>query len=184
VHEGAQVGRIARLEPGTFENGSVYQHAVAFYILALLRAGRAEQAAESFQRLLPTNPDNFDCRRTAEPYCTGNFYCGPGHPRAGQNFFTWFTGNAAWLLRLGFEEMLGVKAGFDGLIINPQAPAAWSKWQVQRHYRGCHYNLHFIRDRNAEAMMISVNGQPLTGNTIPPLSTTQAVIQVALPALP
>ena len=56
VHEAAEVGRIARLEPGTFENASIYQHAVSFHIFANLAIGEKEKAFRTFVNLLPTNP--------------------------------------------------------------------------------------------------------------------------------
>ncbi len=173
------VGRIAKLEPGTFENGSVYQHAAAFYILALFRAGKADKAVGCLERLLPSNPENHASRRTSEPYCTGNFYCGPGHPRAGQNFFTWFTGNASWLLRIGFDEMLGVKAGFDGLEINPKLPSGWNEIQVRRKYRECIYQLHFKRQPGIEKLIITIEGNPLPGNIIPPLKQDAAEVTIS-----
>ena len=182
--EADEIGRIARLEPGTFENGAVYQHAVAFYILALLRAGRPDQAVNLFLRLLPTNPVNHDARRTSEPYCTGNFYCGPDHPRFGQNFFTWFTGNAAWLLRIGFDDLLGVKAGLDGIIINPNVPHTWDSWRVARTYRGCLYEVQFTRSTTVAQMQISVDGQPLRGAVIPPLTKARAAVEVQIPSVP
>lgn len=155
VEEGDEVGRIARLEPGTFENGSVYQHAVAFQIFAELSAGRGERAYDLFRRILPTNPENFDARRTSEPYCTGNFYCGPGHPRFGQNFFSWFTGNVAWFLRAAYDEFLGVKADFDGLRFEPKVPRDWKEYRVIRRFRGDTYRIHFRRADNERDVGIS-----------------------------
>jgi len=145
VDEADEVGRIANLQPGTFENGSIYQHAVSFKIFADFCAGDPEAGLQAFLKLLPTNPDNSDCRRTSEPYCTGNYYCGPGHPRFGQNFFTWFTGNAAWLLRCGFEQLLGIKPDFKGLKISPQVPSNWQSFSVQRRFRNTVYNFKFQR---------------------------------------
>ena len=155
-----EAGRIVNLEPGTFENGSVYQHAVCFYIFALLKAGRYNDAFDAFQRILPTNPENFDSRRSSEPYCTGNYYCGPSHKRAGQNFFTWFTGNPAWLLRAGFDEMLGVKATLDGLEICPHIPDDWNEYEVRRIFRGVKYNIKFKKGTENK---IYVNGKEHSG---------------------
>lgn len=143
--EGNLVGRIAGLEPGTFENGSVYQHAVTFYILACLRQGFTERAVAAFAHVLPTYEGNFDSRRTGEPYCTGNYYCGPSHQRFGQNFFSWFTGNAAWLLRIGFDQMLGVRADYDSLVIEPRVPAGWKEFYCQKRFRGVMYHIYFKR---------------------------------------
>ena len=180
VHEGHEVGRIARLEPGTFENGAVYQHAVAFYLFACLTLGRVEEAVKVLDNLLPTNPDNFDRRRTSEPYCTGNYYCGPGHARFGQNFFSWFTGNAAWLLRLGFDELLGVKAGFNGLEIKPHVPVAWTRFKVVRTYRGCTYDISFERVANASDRGLFIEGKRVEGSCIPVQSGPACSVRVLI----
>ncbi len=163
AEEADEVGRIANLEPGTFENGSVYQHAVAFYIYACVATGDYEKAYETFVNMLPTNPKNFDARRTSEPYCTGNYYCGPGHPRFGQNFFSWFTGNASWLLRAGFDEILGIKADYNGLRISPKTPFEWEKFSVKKMFRDCCYKIDF--DMNGD-YNIKVNGKEIKGNLI------------------
>jgi cellobiose phosphorylase/N,N'-diacetylchitobiose phosphorylase len=167
VNDAAEVGRIANLEPGTFENASIYQHAVTFAIFACISNNDYEGAYQTMVNLLPTNPENFDCRRTSEPYCTGNYYCGAGHPRFGQNFFTWFTGNAAWLLRAGFDGILGVKAGFDGLEISPKVPASWNNYEVQRRFRGCLYNICFNKTEEGESLSMTVDGVKIDGNIIP-----------------
>ncbi len=168
VEEGELVGRIAKLEPGTFENGSVYQHAAAFHIFAKLERGDYDGAYEALTKLLPTNPDNFDSRRTSEPYCTGNYYCGPTHPRFGQNFFTWFTGNPAWLLRAGFDEILGVKAGFEGLEIMPKVPRHWNRFTVKRRYRNTEFHLNFRRAVPEEETGIWINGKKSEQNILKP----------------
>ncbi|MDD2237721.1 MAG: hypothetical protein PHP44_10335 [Kiritimatiellae bacterium] len=178
VHEASEVGRIAKLEPGTFENGSIYQHAVTFQLFADLASGHYDEAGDTFARLLPTNPANFDARRTSEPYCMGNYYCGPTHQRYGQNFFTWFTGNPAWLLRAGFDEMLGVKAEFDGLRILPKVPTFWKEYEVTRRFRGCVYHLRFQRAEAPEEKRILLDGTEIDSNLIPPCSAPEASIHV------
>lgn len=174
VEEAAEVGRIARLEPGTFENGSIYMHAVAFAIYADFIGGHADEAADLFARLLPTNPENFDARRTCEPYCTGNYYCGPGHQRFGQNFFTWFTGNAAWLLRAGFDRMLGMQADFDGLRIKPSIPSHWDSLEARRTFRGQQYHVAFKRVERGESPSVAVEGRVLPAMWIPSPDTPTA----------
>lgn len=171
VEEAAEVGRIARLEPGTFENGAVYQHAVAFKIFADIAAGAIDDAVNTFGNLLPTNPDNFDARRTSEPYCTGNYYCGPGHLRFGQNFFSWFTGNAAWLLRAAYDQILGVRADYDGLVIDPKVPASWDRFTVRRKFRGAEVTVEAARASGGEPRGVTCDGRRLEGNLVPPASS-------------
>ncbi len=178
VEEAAEVGRIARLEPGTFENGSVYQHAVTFKVLADVITGNPEAAVDTFRRILPTNPENPDPRRTSEPYAMGNYYCGPGHERFGQNFFTWFTGNPAWLLRIGFDWILGVRATYNGLLIEPGIPAGWNHFRVTRIFRNTRYDLDFARVTKDAERGILVDGQKLEGNLIPPCARKQVEVRV------
>jgi len=180
AEEAAEVGRIAKLEPGTFENGSVYQHAVAFYIYACVAMGDYEKAYETFVNMLPTNPENYDCRRTSEPYCTGNYYCGPGHPRFGQNFFSWFTGNCSWLLRVGFDEILGIKPENNGLRIQPKIPSEWAKFSVEKTFRNCRYKIIFDVKRDYN---IKVNGKEISGNLIPVQLSDECNVEIGEIAL-
>lgn len=181
IEEAAEVGRIARLEPGTFENGAIYIHAVAFQIRAYLALGRNDAAYRTFKHVLPTNPENPDARRTSEPYATGNYYCGPGHARFGQNFFTWFTGNPAWFLRIGFDLMLGVRAGFNGLIIDPHPPSHWQSYLVWRTFRGCRYEMVFQRG-STSALRIHLDGREIAGNKLPLPTAKRVAVKVELPA--
>ena len=178
AEEAAEVGRIANLEPGTFENGSVYQHAVAFKIFADLASGQYEEAVQTFTNMLPTNPENPDTKRSCEPYCTGNYYCGPTHSRFGQNFFTWFTGNPAWLLRAGFDEIIGVKADYDGLLIAPKVPSSWTDFSLKRKFRGTTYKFSFHRANENEEKAILVNGSPIDDNLIFVNDAKQAEVRV------
>ncbi len=178
VNDGNEVGRIARLEPGTFENGSVYKHAVTFKVFADIAAGNYESAFNTFVSVLPTNPLNPDSIRTSEPYCLGNYYCGPTHDRFGQNFFSWFTGSPAWLLRAGFDQILGVKADFEGLNISPKVPFSWNEFKVKRFYRGTMYNIDFERAANDTDEGIWVDGIKIKGSLIKKTNKDKANVLV------
>ncbi len=108
----------------------------------------------------------------------GNYYCGPTHPRFGQNFFSWFTGNPAWLLRVGFDEICGVKPDFNGLRIAPVVPSSWQNYSVCRQFRGCVYTLNFKRATAGETPKITVNGQAIEGNLIPLQYKESATVEV------
>lgn len=178
IEEAKEVGRIANLEPGTFENAAVYQHAVTFKIFADLQSGHYDDAYNTFINLLPTNPKNPDSRRTSEPYCTGNFYCGSSHPRFGQNFYSWFTASASWLFRAGFDEICGVKADYDGLRINPKVPQSWNHYSVCRKFRGTIYNIVFIRSGKGQEKGIWVDGKKNLEHVIRPTLTDKADVTV------
>ena len=50
------VGRVTQKFPGAAENGSVYNHAAAFYVYALYGAGRSDHAYRLLRRMIP-GPD-------------------------------------------------------------------------------------------------------------------------------
>lgn len=160
---GERNGRIQNQRPGMFLNSSVYNHAASFKVFSDVKRGENDVAYDTFMRCLPNHPDNSDTRRTSEPFAVGNVYYGPEHPRAGMNLFTWFTAAPAWLIHGGFDEILGVKADFDGLRIEPHAPSDWEEYEVSRLYRGTRYRIKFIR---SDEKGIRIDGKPIDGNLV------------------
>lgn len=174
------VGRIVFLRPGTFENASVYQHAVAFKVMADAANGDRNLAYRTFKNILPVSDVTYDNRRASEPYCTGNFYNGITSPRFGQNYYGWFTGNAAWFMKIGYEQICGVSADYDGIRIENTAPDEWNSWKVEKNYRGCRYIIEFKRAEGTDEKGIYVDGKKISGNIIPVLSLYRCVVKVIL----
>ena len=85
----------------------------------------------------------------------------------GQNFFTWFTGNAPWFLRIAFDYILGVRPRFDGIEINPHTPSNWDKYNVTRLLRGTEYKISFIKNTGLKTAEIFIDGNKIYGNKIP-----------------
>jgi len=164
VFHGERCGRIQKQRPGMFLNGSIYNHAASFKVFSDIKRGDFDEAYDTLMRCLPNHPDNSDTRRTSEPFSVGNVYYGPNHSRYGMNLFSWFTAAPSWLIHGGFEEILGVKAGFHGLELTPRVPADWSEYKVSKLYRGTMYQIQFIRSN--EETGIWVDGQKQDGNVI------------------
>ena len=157
-------GRISAQMPGSFANGAVYIHAGTFKVFADIAAGKNDEAYDTFMRLLPNHIDNPDMRRTSEPWTTGNVHFGPDNPRFGMNMFSWFTASPAWLIHGGFEKILGVEAGLDGLHICPHVPEDWKEYSVRRLYRGREFDLTF---RRGEEKGIYSDGKLIAKDVIP-----------------
>ncbi len=157
-------GRLSTQVPGTFANSAIYLHGASFDVFSRTKLHKTEEAQDLFARLIPGHIDNPDCRRTSEPYCTGNVHYGPNNERFGMNLFSWFTATPAWLIHAGFDEILGVKAGFNGLTLEPCVPDSWNEFTVNRRYRGkdCVINFH----RSGEKSGIYKNGEKIDENTI------------------
>ena len=152
------IGLATFMDKGCCENGSVYNHGVAFKIAADCKLGRSEQAYKSLKKLLPGNPENPDSG--VEPYVVVNQYLGLENPyRAGEANGTWITGTAGWTYRCITEYMIGIQADYDGLKIKPCLPAAWKEVNITRQFRNRVYKIKIIN--NGGKYKIKVNGEEI-----------------------
>ena len=158
------VGRVSYFLKGVFENGSVYNHGVAFKIAADCILGEGERAYRTLKSISADNPKNPDSG--VEPYAVTNMYIGPESPYlAGYAPMSWITGTAGWIYRAITEYMLGVKPTFEGLTVSPAMPRGWSGVTVTRRFRGETYNITF---KASDRACLVVNGKEV--DTLP-LST-------------
>ena len=154
VFYGERCGRIQRQHPGTFLNSSIYNHAASFKVFSDVKISDYEEAYDTISRCLPNHPDNSDTRRTSEPFTVGNVYYGPDSGRYGMNLFSWFTATPAWLIHGGFEEILGVKAEFNGLKLEPHVSEDWEEYKVEKLYRNTLYTIEFKKDVNEKGIWV------------------------------
>jgi len=129
-----QVGRIADITPGLFENASIYAHGQSFAIYALAALGRGDEAFRELKKILPSStlPDI----STGPAHQLSNFTVGVEHEQYGRNFYSNFCGALAWM-RKALDRMFGVLADFDGLVIDPCIPSSWKSFEVIKVFRGC-----------------------------------------------
>lgn len=166
-----RIGRITSLEPGICENGTVYSHLNIWMIMGLLRYGMADKAYEVFRKITPGYFDGDKAiKRRCPPYIYANCYYGPEHRNnAFQMEFTWITGSVAWFNTVPVQEMLGVRADYDGLVIAPCLPSAWKCCVVEKRFRGASYR---VTIRNPHGLTegrvsLQLDGHPLEGNRLP-----------------
>ncbi|MBQ7572764.1 MAG: hypothetical protein IJT23_00725 [Clostridia bacterium] len=162
------IGRSSYFMPGCYENGSVYNHGVAFKVVADTLINDGNGALETLNKILPTNPKNSSEHSGVEPYAMSNMYLGPEcESRCGESPSSWITGTCGWLFRGVVEFILGVRADFDGLRIVPNIPDAWDSVRVKRVYRGCEYQITIDGVKSGDAFTVTVDGKELDGNLIP-----------------
>ncbi|MBQ4268571.1 MAG: hypothetical protein IJB97_02850 [Clostridia bacterium] len=158
-----RIGRITYMNSGIYENGSVYNHGVMFKIVADCLLGRAENAYETIKMIRYDNPLNENSG--VEPYAISNMYFGPSViARKGFAPCAWITGSAGWLYRAVTEYILGIKADFYGLKIEPCLPPEWETATAERTFRGARYLISYQKGEKNE---IFVDGERLAGNVVP-----------------
>jgi len=165
-----RIGQMTAMTPGFYENGSVYVHGNCFWIQALAMAGRGEECWRAFRAILPDtdNKPNAD----TEPFSVPNYYIGPNVDRRKQrNLYLsgWRTGSAAWLYQIGIEWILGARAEYDGLRIDPHLPEGFVPVTFTRTFRGATYEITIegASGDGARLASITLDGQPVEGTLLP-----------------
>ncbi|MEX2471638.1 MAG: glucoamylase family protein [Gemmatimonadota bacterium] len=158
-------GYIKSYPPGVRENGGQYTHAATWVGWALAEMGDGDRAEAVFRILNPilrsTTPEEAE-RYRVEPYAVaGDVYAGPHH--AGRGGWTWYTGSASWLYRLGAEAILGLHFVPEGLRIDPCIPSRWKRFVVRHRHGDATYH---ILVRNPSSVTEGVRSVTLDGKTL------------------
>jgi cyclic beta-1,2-glucan synthetase len=164
-------GYIRGYLPGVRENGGQYTHAALWNVLAFALLGDGDRAWELFALLNPVNhgrtPDEV-ARYRAEPYVVAaDVYSGA--PHAGRGGWTWYTGSAGWMYRVGIEAILGLTLRAGALHIDPCIPRAWPGFEALFASGRAAYR---IRVENPHGVCrgivrMEVDGHDMTGRDIP-----------------
>jgi cellobiose phosphorylase len=162
----SQPGYIKGYLPGVRENGGQYTHAAVWLAQAVAALGRGGEAKELFDLLNPLRhadtPERVAAYRV-EPYVVAaDVYGRP--PHVGRGGWTWYTGSAAWLYRLGLESLLGLRRRGDRLRIDPCVPAAWHDFEIVYRHGSSTYR---IRVSNEAGVEHGVAGAWLDGRACP-----------------
>lgn len=158
------IGYVTRYAPGLRENGGVYTHAATWAVSAFVKANEPELAYKAYQGICPPNRTKDPDRYLAEPYVTCGNSDGPISPMYGRGGWSWYTGSAQWLHRVAVNDILGIKATFEGLVVEPCIPSSWNEFTYQRKFRNATYEFTIKR---GDKKMISVDGNFIKGNLIP-----------------
>jgi cyclic beta-1,2-glucan synthetase len=129
-------GYIQGYLPGVRENGAQYTHAALWVVLATAMQGEGDRAFELYQMINPmTRSDSPEAvgKYKVEPYVVAaDVYTAEGH--LGRGGWTWYTGSASWMYRVGLEGILGFKKRGDTLEMEPCIPSHWPEFSlVYRH---------------------------------------------------
>ncbi|MDC0602107.1 NdvB protein [Aliiglaciecola sp.] len=156
------IGRVTQKFPGTAENGSVYNHAVCFYIFALYEQGFADRPLDLLVRMLATKNDmktKGQLPTFIPNYYRGAYYQFPNE--AGRSSQLFNTGTVAWYYRCILEGLMGLKGCRQGLNINPKLPKQWPSMQIARVFRGANIHMNVTRQTSCKNNEIWVNGEKL-----------------------
>lgn len=163
-------GYIKGYLPGVRENGAQYTHAALWAVLATAMRGDGDRAFELYQMINPLThartPAEVETYKV-EPYVVAaDVYTATG--QLGRGGWTWYTGSASWMYRIGLESLLGFTKRGDELSFAPRVPASWPEMSVEYRHGTATYAITvqqpaLVGTNGAE---ITLDGRPLDGQVI------------------
>lgn len=136
-------GYIRGYPPGVRENGGQYTHGAVWFVIALLKEGRADEAYSLLRMMSPAEKYLDKIRAEiykTEPYAiTADVY---GCPDAlGRGGWSLYTGAASWYYRAVLCYMLGINIRGNNIYINPCLPTELAGYTAQISSRGSVFNI-------------------------------------------
>ncbi len=164
-----QPGYIKGYVPGIRENGGQYTHAATWVVLATALLGDGDQAFKLWSMLNPVNHalTAKDAEHyMVEPYVVSADVYG-ADPHTGRGGWTWYTGSAGWLYRVGLEAILGIQRRGHQLSIKPSIPTEWPGYEVDYRYGTATYRVSVKRSPQSGQRSLSVDGIQIDDEKVP-----------------
>jgi cyclic beta-1,2-glucan synthetase len=178
-------GYIKGYPRGIRENGGQYTHAALWAIWAFAQLGQDDRAMSLFRLINPiyhvNTPENVE-RYRVEPYViAADVYS--VEPYVGRGGWTWYTGSASWMYRLGMEMLLGLQRTGNQLQIKPHIPKNWTEYQINYRFGKTLYHIQVKNQQDADAKdgngQVIIDGKLLTDGVIP-LSDDQHIHEITV----
>jgi cyclic beta-1,2-glucan synthetase len=170
-HTKRDPGYIKGYVPGIRENGGQYTHAALWAVWAFAELGQGNLAGRLFNLLNPIlhgqTQSDID-RYRVEPYAVAaDVYSVP--PHNGRGGWTWYTGSASWMYRLGLEALLGLRREGQHLRFKPCIPADWPGYEITYRHGDSVYHIQVQNPHRVEGgvKQITLDGVILPDQLIP-----------------
>ncbi|MBN2281015.1 MAG: glycosyl transferase family 36 [Candidatus Marinimicrobia bacterium] len=176
-----KIGLVTRCVAGKKENGAIFCHPTTWLIQAECLLGRGNIAYDYYKKLLPDSIDQDIFK--AEPYVYSQYITSNEHSfDAGHASHSWQTGTAAWMYRTSIDYMLGVRATYDGLMVDPVIHENWETVKVNRYFRGTNYKITIENPEKVEKgiKLIYVNNKKYDSQVLPFTDEKELCIKVIM----
>lgn len=138
-------GYIMNYSKGIRENGGQYTHAVSWYIMALIKEKKYDEAYRYYQMINPVTKNNIE-EYKVEPYViAADIYSAAN--MAGRGGWTWYTGSAGWFYNVGIRDLLGIKKEGSILNIEPCVLDKFKKFNITYKYLDTTYDIEVKKDK-------------------------------------
>ena len=133
--------------------------------------GNGNRAFEYYRKIAPAYLEDISEIHRTEPYVYAQTIAGRDAKNHGEAKNSWLTGTAAWNFVAITQWILGIRADFEGMIIDPCIPSDWDGFQVKRRYFGDVYNIIVRNPQHVEKgiKQIKLDDVALEKNIIKPI---------------
>jgi len=163
-----EYGEISSYPAGYKENAGIFCHNNPWIMIAETVLGRGDYAWDYFRKICPSYTEDISDLHKVEPYVYSQMIAGKDSFKPGEAKNSWLTGTAAWNYYAITQFILGIKPGYDGLIIDPCIPADWNGFNVTRKFRGATYNIEIKNTGVSKGIKsLILNEVELSDNVVP-----------------
>ena len=167
-----ELGEISTYPPGYKENAGIFCHNNPWVIIGETMLGRGDRAFEYWKKIAPAFREEISEVHRLEPYVYAQMIAGKDAPKHGEAKNSWLTGTAAWNFVAISQYILGVRAEFDGLRVEPCLPADVTDLTITRRCRGAEYR---IKVTQGSEPGVRVDGVTIDGVVIPYAASGETV---------
>lgn len=169
-----ELGEITSYPPGYKENAGIFCHNNPWITIAETVLKRGDRAFETYKKIAPAYREDISEVHRQEPYVYAQMIAGSDARFHGQAKNSWLTGCAAWNFVTVTQHILGIRADFDGLIVDPCLPSDIKELTITRKFRGVEYKIN-VKNKNTGKTRLSVDGKEIEGITVPLAKDAKAV---------
>lgn len=177
-----RVGGISTYPPGAKENGGIFLHTNPWVMIAETILGRGDMAFQYYNQINPASKNAKLDEFESEPYCYPQNILGDEHKQFGMGRNAWLSGTSSWTYQAATQYIIGVRAGLQGLVVDPCIPASWKGFSVTRKFRGATYEITVKNPKGVckgVASMV-VDGKEINSNVAPIFTKGVHKVEVTL----
>ena len=162
-----ELGEVSSYPPGYKENAGIFCHNNPWVSIAETVIDDKNRAFETYKKICPAYLEEISEIHRTEPYVYSQMIAGKDAASFGEAKNSWLTGTAAWTFTSISQYILGVRASFEGLTIDPCLPDSIKNLTITRKFRDAIYNITISNEKHERVSSLIVNGSQINGNTVP-----------------
>jgi cellobiose phosphorylase len=177
-----KLGGVSTYPPGAKENGGIFLHANPWVMIAETMVGNGDRAFQYYNQINPAAKNEILDEFESEPYCYPQNILGDEHPQFGLGRNAWLSGTSSWTYQAATQYICGVRASFDGLVVDPCIPTKWDGFEISRKWRGATYEITVKNPSHVSKGVKSmvVDGKSVEGNVAPVFTSGVHKVEVVL----